>query len=87
MIDSILSWFGRVWITAVILAMFYLEFTEPSHEVWALFHIGWAPFFPIPNPTGVFRWIVTTIAAIIVALPGFGALLLRDKLRKKRRPN
>lgn len=81
MIDVILSWSGRVWITATVLVMLAIYFNLAGTEDLALFHIGWVPMLAIPNPVNVLWW----IAAMIVASPGFGALIIRDKLRKRRR--
>ena len=82
MVDAALSWFGRIWITIAVLAMVAVYFELPARltDDWALFHIAWVPMFAIPNPVNIVWWTAT----VAVALPGIGALALRNRLRQRR---
>jgi hypothetical protein len=81
MIDASLTWFGRIWITVVVLAMlaFYFDLPSTLTDDWAAFHVGWVPMIAVPNPANVLWWTAT----VLVALPGIGALVLRNKLRER----
>ena len=83
MIEVTLLWFGRLWIAAAIVGMVIVYFLLPSNLTndWAMFHIAWVPMFAVPNPVNIVWWVATVVAA----LPGIGAFVVRDKLRKKRR--
>jgi uncharacterized membrane protein len=81
--DGTLLWFGRIWIAAVLIGMTVVDFLIPSRITadWALFHVGWAPIAPVPNPANVLWWVAT----VALAAPGAGALVLRDQLRRRQR--
>lgn len=84
MIDTILTWFGRIWVTVVIadmLAFYFFGLPSSLTEDWALFHIGWVPIFAVPNPVNILWW----VSMVILASPGIAAFILRDWLRARKK--
>ncbi len=81
MVGIILSWFGRIWVAAAVVGLLNVCYALPPDlaDDW-LYNNGWVPVAPVAIPPDDVWWIV----AVIVSLPGLGAVILGDKLRKRR---
>lgn len=79
MIDKVLTWVAGTWIAVLVIAYVLLGFAVEL-EPGALFHIGWVPIVPMPNPLGLLTWCVF----VLLALPAIGMFKLRNYLRRRR---
>jgi hypothetical protein len=77
--DVVLTGFAFLWLGAICIFWIVVTFM-PSGNLFgpfAVFQIGWVPIIAAPNPADILAWIAT----VLVALPGIGAIWLRNRLR------
>jgi len=81
MVGVTLSWVGRIWVAIAVVGLLNVCYALPPGvaDDWLL-NSGWVPVGVIPIPPDAIWWIVT----VILALPGIGAVILGDNLRKRR---
>jgi hypothetical protein len=80
MADAFLTWFGRVWLVAVALVMIVLSIRIPHLDGSAMFRVARFIIVLIPNPFGSWWG-----CGVMLVLPGIGAFIVRDILRRKNR--
>jgi hypothetical protein len=85
--DRALTWFIRIWIAAlVVVNIIEMFFLPDSYQ--ALFYIGWAPIFPIPDLSGSLIHILWIASNLVLMIPAAGAAAWKEYRRgKKPTPN
>jgi hypothetical protein len=82
MADVFPTWFGRVWLGTIVLLMALLSIRVPQSDGSAILGLQIVAFLisVIPNPLDTWWWY-----GVVLILPGAGAFIVRDILRRKNR--